>query len=167
MEKRVWLYLCVVLLLLLPSGGLGTGAVTSGGYDYTLAEDGSAVIAKYKGSATDVSIPDDLDGHKVSGIGQNAFENCRDITGVTIPKGVVSIGGYAFSRCVSLVSVSIPEGVTNIGGDAFSQCDSLTEIKIPDSVTVIGESAFSKCASLKEIAVSEEPGVCFQKRRAD
>ncbi len=55
-----------------------------------------------------------------------AFENCKNITSVTIGNSVTSIGEFAFYNCESLTSIEIPDSVTSIGGGAFSGCSSLS-----------------------------------------
>ncbi len=55
---------------------------------------------------------------------------------------VKSIGGFAFNNCSNLTSVTIPSSVTSIGGSAFAYCSGLTSITIPASVTSIGNYAF-------------------------
>jgi hypothetical protein len=57
-------------------------------------------LVEYPGGLSgDYMIPEN-----VTNIAGDAFEDCSLLTGVTIPKGVISIGSYAFSAC----------GVTNI-----------------------------------------------------
>jgi len=93
----------------------------------------------------------------VTSIGWSAFKDCTNLTNVTIPNRVTSIGDYAFSGCSSLTNVTIldrvpsPDRVTSIGDYAFSGCSSLTNVTIPDRVTSIRESAFGDCTRLSEI----------------
>ena len=89
----------------------------------------------------------------VTCIGDYAFHNCTNLTGVTIPNSVTSIGGSAFSDCSSLTSITIPSSVTSIGRFAFSGCSSLTSITIPSSVTSIGEDVFWGCGSLTSVTI--------------
>ena len=89
----------------------------------------------------------------VTCIGDYAFHNCTNLTGVTIPNSVTSIGGSAFSDCSSLTSITIPSSVTSIGRFAFSGCSSLTSITIPSSVTSIGERVFVGCSSLTSVTI--------------
>ena len=93
--------------------------------------------------------------YRVTSIGESAFDNCRSLTSITIPKGVTSIGEFAFYGCSSLTSITIPEGVTSIGEWTFCSCQSLTSITIPESVTSIGEFAFASCSSLTAITIPE------------
>ena len=73
-----------------------------------------------------LTIPSEIDGKKVVGIGDGAFENCTAFTSVTIPDSVTWIGNYAFSNCTSLTSITIPNSVTSIGYRAFCGCTPLT-----------------------------------------
>ena len=66
-------------------------------------------------------------------IEENAFNDCYNITSVTIPTSVTSIGASAFSGCSSLTSITIPNSVTSIGFSAFEGCSSLTSIALPFS----------------------------------
>ena len=89
----------------------------------------------------------------VTSIGDSAFEECSNLTSITIPNSVTSIGDYAFSRCSNLTSITIPNSVTSIGDYAFSRCSNLTSITIPNSVTSIGDYAFSRCSNLTSITI--------------
>jgi len=87
----------------------------------------------------------------VTRIGDYAFSNCSNLTGITIPASVTSIGDNAFYYCSKLSKVTIPSGVTSIGSRAFSECKTLTSITIPDSVTSIGHYAFNFCTGLTSV----------------
>ena len=106
-------------------------------------------------SVTKANIPHTIKGVTVTCIGNDAFDNCRSLTSVTIPDSVTSIGDSAFRYCTSLTSVTIPDSVTSIGEDTFSGCTSLTSVTIPDSVTSIGDWAFSGCKSLTSVTIPD------------
>ena len=89
----------------------------------------------------------------ITGIGEGAFSNCKNLTSVTIPNSVTSIGEDAFDGCSGLTSITIPDSVTVIPGYAFCMCSSLTDITIPDSVTEIGTLAFYLCENLESITI--------------
>lgn len=69
---------------------------------------------------------------------------------------VVSIGNLAFVECINLTGISIPSSITNIGNRAFSRCSQLTSITIPASVVTINYWAFSTCTNLKEVFFNAE-----------
>ena len=146
MKRFFGMLLCVVLLC----GALGAAAdetLRSGNYAYVLIEDGSAVITGWDGTETELSIPGQLDGRIVTGIGQAAFSHCDRLTAVFIPLGITRIGPDAFCDCISLTDLTVPSGVTEIGSAAFSGCASLTTVVIPDSVREIGDRAFRGCSA--------------------
>ena len=120
-------------------------------YEYAILPDETIEIIGYNGSESKVVIPDKIDGKKVTGIGDYAFESCTNLTSITIPDSVTNIGKYAFQSCSNLTSVTIPDSVTNIGQRAFLFCKSLKYITIPESVQDIGEYAFYGCKSLEKI----------------
>ena len=106
-------------------------------------------------SVTKANIPHTIKGVTVTCIGNDAFDNCRSLTSVTIPDSVMSIGDSAFRYCTSLTSVTIPDSVTSIGDTAFQYCTSLASVTIPDSVTSIGGRAFDGCASLTSVTIPD------------
>ena len=102
---------------------------------------------------TSVTIP-----NSVTSIGSWAFSGCSSLTSVTIPNGVTQIEIHTFWRCSSLTSVTIPDGVTMILNDAFRECSSLTSVTIPNSVTYIGKETFKGCSSLTSINIPNGVG---------
>ena len=155
MEKKCFVALLMVVVMMC---ACWTWAVadeeretfTSGKYEYALLDDDTVEITSYYGNAEKLTIPDTLDGRKVTSIGDNR--------------------GSVFGLCKSLTSVTIPDSVTAIGNLAFTGCKSLTSITISDSVAQIGVNPFLSCSTLKSISVSpEQPyfatidGVLFRK----
>ena len=66
----------------------------------------------------------------VTEIGENAFEDCEELTSVVIPNSVEKIEYGAFINCAQLKSVIIPDSVTEIGAYAFHCCFELTSITV-------------------------------------
>ena len=134
------------------------GAETSGRFEYSVLDDGTACIYDYidNGSKT-VDIPSTIDGYKVTEIGEwsggGAFRGCTGLTSVTIPSSVTKIGRYAFEGCTGLKSITIPSSVTVIGERAFYGCTGLKSVTIPSSVAEIGDSAFSDCTGLTSVTI--------------
>jgi hypothetical protein len=94
-------------------------------------KNGTALITSYAGTEKHVSIPEAIDGYRVSAINNRAFANHTELESVTIPNGVQSIGWFAFSGCVALTEVSIPSSVSTIGYGAFENCNASLTVKCP------------------------------------
>lgn len=92
----------------------------------------------------------------LTGIGDSAFQNCKNLTSIAIPDSIISIGSGAFSSCSGLTSITIPNSVTSIAGGAFYLCSSLTNVTIGSGLTSIGFNAFGHCSSLKTIVLFPE-----------
>ena len=122
-------------------------------YDYRILDDGSAEIITYTGSGREITIPAIIDGIRITSIGDQVFQDHKELIQVTVPKDIVFIGDSAFSGCSRLTSISLPNNLTSIGESAFSGCSGLTSITLPNSLTSIGESAFSGCSGLTSISL--------------
>ena len=144
LAAALYLALCMMIPASAEDGTIETTMETDG-FRYRLLEDGSAEILKYVGKELQLVIPETLDGHPVTSIGEEAFENYR----------------------YSMEDVTIPASVTHIGSGAF-QLTELAEIEIPAGVVSMDENPFGYCTELKTITVAEgnpvfyvEDGVLF------
>ncbi|MCR4644264.1 MAG: leucine-rich repeat domain-containing protein [Oscillospiraceae bacterium] len=127
------------------SEDIDAGATPLDHFEYTVREDGSAAILKYKGSDTEVVITSHIGEAPVTEIGQYAFEAAWDIETITLPESITVIGEQAFLDCDSMTSINIPEGVTKLQRATFAGCSSLTELTIPASVTETQEEMLAGC----------------------
>jgi len=66
-----------------------------------------------------------------------------DVPSTIVGLSVTSIGAHAFDDCGQLTRVSLPNSITVIATYAFNECNGLTTFTIPANVTSIGESAFA------------------------
>ncbi|MCM1299722.1 MAG: leucine-rich repeat protein [Firmicutes bacterium] len=127
---------------------------TVGDYVYE-EDDGELEIVSYSGSEAEVTVPDSINGVRVTKIDDRAFYNNTALSAVTVPQGVKEIGEYAFYGCTALTVVSLPLTLEEIDEYAFSGCSSLSEITIPSSVRDIGDGAFSRNPALTEMTFPE------------
>ena len=86
----------------------------------------------------------------ITHIGSFAFQNCSNVTKITLPSTLVSIGYVAF-RHDSCYSVEIPHGVKSIGPFAFRGNLGFVNITIPASVEELGKGCFADCKMLKSV----------------
>lgn len=137
-------------------------------YEYKVNADGAtATITDFLGPVAststgsyDITIPEKLDDHPVTGLGESSFSGtyspdhpknntllsfCNQIQSVTIPESVTSIGKSAFEDCSNLDSLTIKGVATSIGAYAFGSCTSLTSLSLVGSFQTIGDYAFVSC----------------------
>ena len=127
----------------------------SGQWKYTLIDEGAVLVGWTEKPEGALVMPDVLDGHVITGIGKDAFYECKDLTGITLPNGLTSIGFRAFYNCESLTGITLPDSLMSIGNRAFDSCKSLTGITLPDGLISIGDYAFTGCSGLFGITLPD------------
>ncbi|MBQ6947792.1 MAG: leucine-rich repeat protein [Clostridia bacterium] len=154
--KRV---ISVVLCALMMVGMLATCqisfvfAASEGDYTYNYdADETYAIVTKYNGTATDVTIPATLGGKPVGAIEADAFKNCAALESVVIPASVTAIGDAAFRGCVNLESVTMPTGTYKLGLAAFAGCSALKTLDL-QKATSVGVGALSGCTALEDLSM--------------
>ncbi len=128
MCKKLYSRLLALLLIILMFTGVVTAVnvssaatisgVTNNNLYYTLYDEG-AVIIEYTGSSSSVSIPSNILGYPVIGIGSNAFADKAYLQSVSIPGTVTFIDTRAFAGCTGISYFYIPSSVVSIGQNAF------------------------------------------------
>ena len=105
---------------------------------FKVQNDGTLKLVTYKGTNTEIVVPEKIGKKAVTAIGAECFgfawgftsvpnNDVRErITSVTIPETVTKIGVKAFYQCKSLTYISLPKSVEQIDSSAFDECDNLT-----------------------------------------
>ena len=107
--------------------------------------------------SSELVIPKEIDGYRVTAIATKAFFNCANLTSITINDNITNIGENAFYGCSSLTSINISslEAWLNIsfeeywsnpcypGGQLYLNGELLTDVTIPNNITNIGNYAFA------------------------
>lgn len=96
-------------------------------------------------------------------IKDNAFNNRKGLTSITISESVTDIGNSAFEGCTSLSSITIPMNVTRIGNNAFKNCRLLAEVNWEAiNCTSVGKidndndyTVFKNCTSLTTVTIAD------------
>ena len=122
---------------------VGLGAFTNTAW-YDSQPDGAVYIGKacyqYKGT-----MPKNTKLNVKNGtvsISQQAFFNCKNLAGITLPASLKEIGIAAFSDCTGLKSIVIPNGVEKLQSSVFYHCTNLEQITLPDSMKEVGYQVF-------------------------
>jgi hypothetical protein len=159
--KMLWVLAAALILC----GGMAWSQ-TAADFIVDLNEAGDgAVIVKYKGSATKVTIPREIDGFPVREIKDGAFAGNTTITAVTVPEGVAVLSDAiwtwnetswehtpgVFQGCTKLASVILPATLKKIGEGAFFECYSLKTIELPAGLIDIGGYAFSRSGLIRVV----------------
>ncbi len=128
MKKRYLSLVLTVILVVACALTLCACSVDDGYITYKKKKGEYILTTCQKEASGTIIIPSEINGIKVTTIGENAFAECDSIKEVVIPDGVTKIESGAFSGCDGLLKVTIPESVTSIGNWAFGDCRELTEI---------------------------------------
>lgn len=91
-------------------------------------------------------IPNDI-----TGIGDCAFRNVRNLHSVALQDNVTFVGKEAFNGCRDLKSLSLADAIETIDDYAFQDCDSLQMLTLPTDLSYIGLRAFANCKALEAI----------------
>ena len=127
---------------------VGTGVLTVSGSgqmsDYTSAR--GAPWYALKSQIKKIVISD-----SVESVGNNAFREYPNLTGVNLASTVTKIGTYSFATNVGLSEIDLAK-VKTIGDNAFLECSGITSLNLPNADS-IGQSAFLKCTGLENVTL--------------
>ena len=154
-----------------------------GNISYEITDNSGRVVAvvagqsKYTGNVTiPATVTNGGTTYTVKRIGNYAFEDCTDLTAVTLGSNIEQIGfrafrnctslsdinwlnsirkmeGQAFIGCTSLTKAELSSSLEEMDGSVFSDCINITTVTVNDGCAVIGENAFSDCTKLKSISI--------------
>lgn len=113
-----------------------------------LADDTYKILRFTDTDATEITIPEEYNGKKITVVGRNAFYDFTELKNVTLSDEITTLEYGAFGRCIGVETFTFGKGLEKIGEKAFYYCAALTEIQIPSSVSIIEMDAFKKCNKL-------------------
>lgn len=161
-------YLSFMIILILYIGTQYGNTETKMDFTYYFTTDGTAVITGCNVENENIVIPADIDGVKVTAIGEGAFTNCYYIKTITIPSEVIRIETNAFSECRNLVKYDVDskndyyEAIDGVLYDkvekkliAYPAGNSASHYTIIDGTRIIASSAFSYCHNLMKVQMPQ------------
>ena len=168
-RKIISLLLSILMIITsVPLMALNSFAASSGDYEYELLKDGTAQIKHYEGSETEIEIPSEIDGHRVTFISSGAFKGCTSLTSVTIPDSITEIYPFVLDECASLRTINVAANNMNYSSEngvlfdkektlliRYPQKKNDKTYTIPDSVTEINSSAFSGCTLIENVIIPD------------
>ena len=102
-------------------------------------------IQKYNGEINGtVTVPKRIThndvNYPISGVGTQAFKDCKKLKKVLLPMSVTEIGHEAFCGCTELTTIILPPDLKKIGNFAFDHCKKLKTIELHSQTPpVMGE----------------------------
>lgn len=200
-KNKISIMLIVILLLqiLLPTisvifengitlESIAAEEISSGDWTYVVNDDETTItITEYKGTDAYLTIPSQIDGYTVTGLGDGTHTDATRhsysvfyfgycINEIQLPSTMKKIADIAFMGCENLTNVELNEGLEIIGNQAFLRCEKLKKVEIPSTVKTLTNDAylntFYGCISLESITVnqnnqyySSSEGVLFNKEK--
>ena len=151
-EKQMKKFLSVLLILLMVVTALPKMVLTvNADFEYVIIDNIVYVLDKDTNKATVAGRSGVLPENVI--IQSEIISNDRKFI-------VTFIGNNAFENCENLSNIEIPDSVTGIGESAFKNSN-LQNIKVPDSVIEMYSEVFCGCRELRTVELSNNPEFKF------
>lgn len=94
-------------------------------------------------------------GDGVTGVGDNAFEQCTSLWDVSFGSTVERIGFQAFLSA-GFELLALPDNITDIDGCAFNWCPNLWYVRLPEQLPELWRDAIADCENLRELWIGRD-----------
>lgn len=135
-------------------------------FDYQVMSDGTIRLDKYTGTATDVIIPEEYRGYKVTWIKDGAFKSNKIVKSVHIPKSITFIGEAVFADCDNLTKFTTDNSIYGTTGTILYRKDNnriigyacgakTSALTIPSNMVTIAPHSFHGADNLKTVVTNK------------
>lgn len=135
-------------------------------FDYQVMSDGTIRLDKYTGTATDVIIPEEYRGYKVTWIKDGAFKSNKTVKSVHIPKSITFIGEAVFADCDNLTKFTTDNSIYGTTGTILYRKDNnriigyacgakTSALTIPSNMVTIAPHSFHGADNLKTVVTNK------------
>lgn len=128
-----------------------TEIVEKDGFMFTKDEKNGYRLFKYVGNASDINLPDNVDGKNYQ-IDSYAFYRNEKLKDLTVPSFVKNIEVYTFAYCKNLRTVKV-DGAQYIKEGAFYECRNIEKVTLAEALLGIGKSAFFQCEKIETLYI--------------
>ena len=128
------------------------------GYQFT-KKGNAATIVGYKGEASILIVPCQLEKFTVTTIAADAFARNENIKKVVLPDSLTTLYRSAFEGCSVLEEIELSDSLEAISQRAFAGCASLRSVCLPYGLKRIERGAFEDCTSLTELFYYSKRGI--------
>lgn len=134
-------------------------------FDFTVTDNGEAVINNYYGNSGEIILPDAVNGYPITALADGAFINHNEIKSITLPEGITEIADNAFYGCNTIQTIrfsgeneryGVENGILYDNADKklmFATGETGESVEIPDDITAILSHAFSAGNKVKSIHI--------------
>lgn len=98
-----------------------------------------------------IEIPEEIDGKKVSEIGDSLFKGNDEVEKVVLPESITTILPDAFCLATSLKELEINGAVESVGAKAMYGCSKLKTLKFPEGLKTLSGASIAACEKLTDI----------------
>ena len=168
MKRLTAVFLCLSLLFVFPAAlAQEENVKESGEVRYVILSDNTAKIVGYTGENSAITFPSWVDGHTVTAIGDEVFDNYFWADSITIPETITSISSRAFldSQANSIFVVPGNPVYESVGGVLYDKQKKMLhsypdgrwseKYSVRQGTKAIGEYAFCDSFALKAIELPE------------
>lgn len=105
---------------------------TENGYIEYEIKNGKALITGFRGTASRIRLPGQIEGCPVIAVDRRAFLSKKGLYALHFPDSIEEVGDWAFAHCDHLTELSFPRRDVRFGRTVFKNCQRLKRIELRD-----------------------------------